>query len=124
VTAGGKFGRIRRVDHAARDALNEMIRSVVSADLDELYTRLERVERHLPSARAFSYHEHVAQRRRVVVALRADGLSIAAIGKRLGVAVSTVARDLEATPHTPPRFVTGLDGKRQAARKNGTRPAA
>ena len=104
------------MDARAEMALAELVRAVVSRDLDELYTRLEHLERHL-STPAFGYHEHVAHRRRVVVELRASGLSIAAIGRRLGVAASTVERDLEVTPHTPPSHVLGLDGKRQPARK-------
>jgi hypothetical protein len=46
----------------------------VSADLDELHARVERLEQ----SRSFGYRDRVAQRRRAVVELRASGLSIAA----------------------------------------------
>jgi hypothetical protein len=41
-----------------------------------------------------------------------------------GAAASTVERELDLMPHTPPDFVVGLDGKRQPARKNGNRAGA
>jgi DNA-binding NarL/FixJ family response regulator len=110
------------MDARAEMALREVIRSVVSRDLDELVVRLERLEQSLSPS--FTYREHVAQRRRVVVELRACGLSIAAIGRQLGVAASTVERDLQQTEHAAPDYVVGLDGKRQPSRKNGSRPAA
>jgi integrase len=46
----------------------------VSADLDELHARVERLEQ----SRSFGYRHHVAQRRRTVVELRSSGLSIGA----------------------------------------------
>jgi hypothetical protein len=100
------------------------VRAVVGRDLDELHARIDRLEQ---SGRSFSYPEHLAQRRRAVVELRTSGLSIAAIGRQLGLAASTVERDLDATPHTPPGHVLGLDGKRQPSRhgaaRNGRAPA-
>ena len=51
--------------------------------------------------------------------LRESGLSIAQISAALGAAIATVQRDLEATPHQPPAFVLGRDGKRHPTVKNG-----
>jgi DNA-binding NarL/FixJ family response regulator len=95
------------------------VRATVSAASNELHARVERLEQ----SRSFGYREHVAQRRQAVVELRASGLSIAQVAKRLGLAASTVERDLQQTPHTAPDYVVGLDGKRQPGRRNG-RPSA
>jgi DNA-binding NarL/FixJ family response regulator len=108
------------VDARAELALREVIRSVVSADLDELHNRIDRLEQ---SGRSFSYTEHLVQRRRAVVELRAAGLSIAAVAKQLGLAVSTVERDLDATEHTVPTYARGRDGKMHPTRK-GTQAQA
>ena len=62
------------VDARAEMALAEMVRAVVSADLDELHARVEQLEQQLLEPRSFSYREHVAQRRWAVVELRASGL--------------------------------------------------
>jgi transcriptional regulator with XRE-family HTH domain len=42
------------------------------------------------------------RRRRRIHRLRADGATVAAIAERLGVAISTVKRDLKAEPPPPP----------------------
>jgi DNA invertase Pin-like site-specific DNA recombinase len=91
----------------------------VSADLDELHARVERLEQ----SRSFGYRDRVAQRRRAVVELRASGLSIAAIGRQLGIAASTIERDLQQTPHEPPERVVGMDRKSHPTVKNGGRPS-
>jgi DNA-binding NarL/FixJ family response regulator len=111
------------MDPRARLALEDLVRGVVARDLDEIFTRLDALEQ-AHTAGGFAYREHVAHRRQVVAKLRAGGLSIAAIGKRLGVAASTIERDLQVTPHETPPHVLGLDGKRQSATRNGNRPAA
>ena len=80
------------MDERAQAALAEMIRAVVGRDLDELYARLDRLEQ---SGRSFSYAEHVEQRRRAVVALRADGLSIAAVARRLGLVFGNAVGEVE-----------------------------
>jgi DNA-binding NarL/FixJ family response regulator len=108
------------MDARAEMALAEMVRSVIGADIDALHARIDALEQ---SERAFSYSAHVAQRRRAVAELRAEGLSLAAIGRRLGLARATVQRDLDAVPHEPPSHVVGLDGKRQRSRKPA-RPSA
>ncbi len=64
----------------------------------------------------------VQRRREVVVQLRESGLRIAQVAASLGPAVATVQRDLEATPHTPPEWVLGRDGKRHPTAKNGHAP--
>jgi DNA-binding NarL/FixJ family response regulator len=107
------------VDDHARLALAELVREVVSRDLDELHARLEALERQVAEGSVFAHREHLAQRRRAVVALRLTGLSISAVAERLGLGRSTVERDLQVTPHTAPDYVVGLDGKRQPSRRNG-----
>ena len=97
------------MDAAAHVRLEEFVRATVSRDLDELAMRIDALER---GVRTFSYAEHLAARRRVVVELRASGLSTQVIAHRLGLARSTVERDLQQTPHRPPERSVGADSKR------------
>ena len=84
--------------------------------------RIEHLERQVSAAARSRTTSTSPSAGAAVVKLRATGLSIAAIATRLGLAVSTVARDLRQT-RTPRRpYVVGLDGKRQPSRKNGNRP--
>ena len=107
------------MDAAAEQALADMVRAVVSRDLDELHARLAALEQQVASP-AFAYHEHLAARRQAVVALRQAGLSITKIARQLGLGRTTVERDLQVTPHNPPAYVVGEDGKRQPSRRNGS----
>jgi DNA-binding CsgD family transcriptional regulator len=93
------------VDARAEQALAELVRHVMSRDLDELYTRLERLERQL--APPVTRREYLEARKRRAAELRRSGLNTADVARRLGIARSTAARDLNAT-----------------SRKNGSRPSA
>jgi SAM-dependent methyltransferase len=67
-------------------------------------------------------HLDAAQRRRLAADLRAEGHSLRAIGRALGVSKSQVQNDLDevsSSGHLPPERVTGADGKSYPA----TRPA-
>jgi hypothetical protein len=65
------------VDAAAERALAELVRAVVSRDLDELHARVARLERELAAPRSFARAELDRQRRAAVLHARRQGLSIA-----------------------------------------------
>ena len=116
---------------AARELLEELRR--VRADLDGFDVRIAKLERGGATdlaTRVASLESRVAPwrysmpgvtryRRRTVAAMREQGLSMAAIAGALGIAVATVQRDLDCTPHSVPTRVIGLDHKSHPAHKNG-----
>ena len=105
-------------------ALTELVRATVARDFDELFARVEQLERQ-GGERSYNYAGHLAERRQAVIALRASGLSITKIAQRLGIARTTVERDLDAVPHEPPSYVVGVDGKTHpSANSSGRSPVA
>lgn len=111
------------MDAAQRLALEELVRGVMSRDLDELLVRVERLERELAAPRSFARHELERQRRAAVLHARRQGLSIAMIAAALGLGTSTVAAILEAEQVAEPARVRGRDGKLHPSRhRNGDRP--
>lgn len=113
------------MDARAEQALAELVRGVVSRDLDELYTRLEHLERQLAAPRSFARDELDRQRRAAVLHARGQGLSIAMIAAATGLGRTTVATILEREQVAEPERVRGLDGKSHPARHaNGNRAQA
>jgi hypothetical protein len=104
------------VDERARAALVDLIRQTVSADLDELYVRLDRIERRIATSRSFAREELDRQRREAVRHARQRGLSISMIAAALGIGRTTVATIIERERIAEPDYVTGMDGKRHPAR--------
>ena len=104
--------------------LIELARFVRQA-LDEHERRISDLEvQRAPLWRA-SLRDGVRQRRRVVVELRESGLSIAQIAMATGAGRSTVQKDLDAVPHSPPAYIRGIDGKLQpSTHRNGARAGA
>jgi hypothetical protein len=110
---------MRAVDAAAETALAELVRAVVSRDLDELLARVERLERELAAPRSFHRRELERQRRAAVLHARAQGMSIAVIAAATGLGATTVARILDGERVSEPERVRGLDGKLYPARHAG-----
>lgn len=88
-------------------------------ELAELADRIGRLEGHV---QVFSVRDLTAARRRRVVELREEGCSQQLIARTLGIARSTVQRDVSVTSHATPVRSVGLDGYSHPARKNGHAP--
>jgi hypothetical protein len=104
------------MDAHAEHALAQLVRNVVSRDLDELHARIESLERELAAPRSFHRRELHRQRRAAVLHARRQGMSIAAIAAATGLGTTTVARILNGDRVAEPERVLGRDGKRYPAR--------
>jgi hypothetical protein len=85
------------MDDRARLALEELVRALVSRDLDELHVRVSALEERSSLTRG----DYLESRRRTAAELHRRGVTLAEIARRLGVAPSTAARDLEPPAHPP-----------------------
>jgi hypothetical protein len=119
----------RVMDSHAEMAFAELVRGVVSRELDELYARVDRIEQQLAAPRTFARAELDRQLRAAVLHARRQRLSIAMIASALGLGRSTVATILDDEQVAEPERVLGLDGKSHPARhvengRNGNRAQA
>jgi DNA invertase Pin-like site-specific DNA recombinase len=111
------------------DGALELLRAVKGV-LDEHERRLREVEQIAAAVEqrvapwTFAMPGVTRRRRQTVARLREAGFSMQLIADTLGVALATVQRDLEQTPHRAPPRARGADGKAYPTHRNGDRPGA
>lgn len=101
------------MDDAARQALEQLVRPIVSRELDSLSVELVMLRRELVALRAVSglLDRGEIERRQRVAELRRTGASVRAIAAATGSDRATVTADLKALDVPRPARVRGLDGR-------------
>jgi Homeodomain-like domain len=103
------------MDVEARFTFERAVHDAMHHDLQEIFTRLEQLERLLVAPRSFTRQELDRQRVEAVRHARQRGLSIGVIAAALGLGRTTVAEIIEREQIAGPDRVVGRDGKRHPA---------
>jgi hypothetical protein len=107
------------MDARARQALEDLARQAVAADLDGIANEVAALRRDVAAVRQASglpapgELDRIARRERAV-ALRAGGHSLRSIAAALGTDRGTIARDLAEMGAPRPSMIRGLDGRTTA----------
>jgi DNA-binding CsgD family transcriptional regulator len=102
------------MDHRAHAALEQFVRQTIAHDLDQVMGEVSRLRHELIAVRAAAglpIDPPGAERREVVAAMRAQGLSTRSIALAVGVNRATVTADLRRKGVPRPAVILGLDGR-------------